>query len=147
MQSSAWRGLIDDVQDDQPPFRRAALYAREAPGRHGPARLERRVARLAGEAARSGAWHVATYADCSLARPWGRPGLCRLLAEAPWAFGLVVVESYAQLAADRSDLQALLGQLASAGVQTVVATPSPGRRAARLVGNLALSDLVAEAIR
>jgi hypothetical protein len=41
----------------------------------------------------------------------------------------------------------LLGQLASAGVQTVAAPPSPRRRAARLVGELVLADLVAEAVR
>lgn len=105
------------------------------------------MGRLAGEVARSGAWQLATYVDCSLARPWARPGLCRLLADAPWAFDLVVVDGYPQLAAGRSDLATLLGQLASVGVQTVVAAPSPGRRAARLVGNLALSDLVAGAIR
>lgn len=105
------------------------------------------MGRLAGEVARPGARQVATYVDCSLARPWARPGLCRLLADAPWAFDLVVVDGYPQLASDRSDLQTLLGQLASAGVRTVVVPPSPGRRAARLVGNLVLADLVAGAVR
>lgn len=135
------------MPDHPLPARRTAIYAREAPGRLGQRRLERRLARLASEVGRLGAWQVATYADCSLARPWARPGLCRLLADAPWAFDLVVVDSYPQLAAGRSDLQALLGQLASASVQTVVAPPSPGRRAARLVGNLVLADLVAGAVR
>lgn len=102
--------------------------------------------RLAGEVARLDACQVATYAECSLARPWARPGLCQLLADGPWAFDLVVVDSYAQLAADRSDLRALLGQLAASGVQVIVARPSAGR-VARLVGNLALADLVAEALR
>ncbi len=105
------------------------------------------MVRLAGEATRLGAAHVATYAECSLARPWARPGLCRLLAEASWTFDLVVVDGYAQLAAARDDLRALLGQLASMGVQVAVAQPSAGRRAARLVGNLVLADLVGEALR
>lgn len=135
------------MHDPQPILCRAVLYAREAPGRRSRARLERRLARLAAEVGRLVAWQVAAYVDCSLARPWARPGLCALLADAPWAFDLVVVDGYPQLAAGRSDLATLLGQLASAGVQTVVAAPSPGRRAARLVGNLALSDLVAGAIR
>jgi hypothetical protein len=140
-------GLIHDMHDHHLPSRRAAIYAREAPGRRGRLRLEQRVGRLAGEATRMGACHVATYAECSLTRPWVRPGLCRLLADAPWAFDLVVVDSYAQLAADRAELRALLGQLASAGVQAAAAQPSAGRRAARLVGNLVLADLVGEALR
>jgi hypothetical protein len=135
------------MNDHQLPARRAAIYAREAPGRRGRLRLEQRVGRLAGYVARLGARHVATYAECSLTRPWARPGLCRLLAEAPWAFDLVVVDSYAQLATDHADLRALLGQLAGVGVQVGVAQPSARRRAARLVGNLVLADLVGEALR
>jgi hypothetical protein len=134
------------MHDHHLPSRRAAIYAREAPGRRSRVRLEQRVVRLSGALSRLGACHVATYAECSLARPWARPGLCWLVAEAPWAFDLVVVDSYAQLAADRADLRALLGQLAQVGVQ-VAARPSAGRRAARLVGNLVLADLVGEALR
>jgi hypothetical protein len=140
-------GLIHDMHDHHLPSRRAAIYAREAPGRRSRVRLEQRVARLAGGLARLGAYHVATYAECSLARPWARPGLSRLLAEASWAFDLVVVDDYAQLAADRADLRALLGQLAQVGVQVTAVQPSVGRRAARLVGNLGLADLVGEALR
>lgn len=103
------------------------------------------MGRLAGEVARLGAAHVATYAECSLARPWARPGLCRLLAEAPWAFNLVLVDSYAQLAADRADLRALLGQLGTAGVQ-VLARPSGWQGTARLAGNVLLADLVGQAL-
>jgi hypothetical protein len=147
LRSAPGGGLIHDMHDQQLRSRRAAIYAREAPGRRDRLRLEQRVARLAGEATRLGACQVATYAECSLARPWARPGLCRLLTEAPWAFDLVVVDSYAQLAADRADLRALLGQLAGVGVQVVVAQPSAARRAARLVGNLVLADLVGEALR
>ena len=135
------------MDDHRIPPRRAAVYAWEAPGGRAQIRLEQRVGCLAGAVCRLGAHHVATYAECSLARPWARPGLCRLLAEAPWAFDLVVVDGYAQLAADRADLRALLGQLARMGVQVAVARPSAGRRAARLVGNLVLADLVGEALR
>ena len=134
------------MNDHQLPPRRAGIYAREAPGRRSRLPLEQRVGRLAGELSRLGACHVATYAECSLARPWARPGLCRLLAEALWAFDLVVVDDYAQLAADRADLRMLLCQLARVGVQVAVARPSAGRRAARLVGNLVLADLVGEAL-
>ena len=135
------------MNDHQLPPRRAAIYAREAPGRRSRLPLEQRVGRLAGELSRLGACHVATYAECSLARPWARPGLCRLLAEAPWAFDLVVVDSDAQLAADRADLRMLLDQLAQVDVQVAVGRPSAGLRAARLVGNLVLADLVGEALR
>jgi hypothetical protein len=135
------------MNDHRLPHLRAAIYAREAPGRRAQIRLDQRVGRLAGALSRLGAHHVATYAECSLARPWARPGLCRLLAEASWAFDLVVVDSYAQLAADRADLRVLLGQLAQGGVQVAVVPPSAGRRAARLVGNLVLADLVGEALR
>ena len=135
------------MDDRQRLPRRAAVYAREAPGRRAQIRLDQRVGRLAGALSRLGAHHVATYAECSLSRPWARPGLCRLVAEAPWAFDLVVVDSYAQLTADRGDLRALLGQLARVGVQVAVVEPSAGRRAARLVGNLVLADLVGEALR
>lgn len=145
--SAPRRGLIHYVRDHPLPARRAAIYAREAPGRLGQRRLERRVERLARQVACSGAWPVAIYADCSLGRPWARLGLCRLLAEAPWAFDLLVVDGYAQLAADGADVRALLGQLASVGVQVAVAQSSAGRRAARLVGNLVLADLVGEALR
>ena len=96
---------------------------------------------------RLGAWHVATYAECSLARPWARPGLCRLIAEAAWAFDLVLVDGYAQPAAGRADLRALVAQLAGMGVQVGVAQPSAGRRAVRLAGNLVLADLVGAALR
>lgn len=83
------RGLIASVHDPQPIRCRAALYAREAPGQRSRARLERRVGCLAGAVRRLDAWQVAAYLDCSLARPWARPGLRTLLGDAPWAFDLI----------------------------------------------------------
>lgn len=135
------------MDDRQRLPRRAAVYARETPGRRAQIRLDQRVGRLAGALSRLDACHVATYAECSLGRPWARPGLCRLVAEATWAFDLVVVDDYAQLTADRGDLRMLLGQLARVGVQVAVVEPAAGRRAARLVANLILADLVGEALR
>lgn len=130
-----------------PAPQRVALYAREAPGRRGRGRLDRRIATLAASVATRPGWrHVATYADQSLARLWERPGLCRLLADAPWAFDAVVIDSYGQLATDRSDLSWVLGQLAATRT-AVVAVSGPSHRFLKLVGNLALADLVAEAAR
>ena len=126
---------------------RIAVYVRVAPDRRGRGGLDRRTAALATTAARTPGWrHVANYADCSLARPWERPGLCRLLADAPWAFDVVVVDGYGQLATDRSDLSWVLGQLAATGT-AVVAVSRPSRRFLKVVGNLALADLVAETAR
>ncbi|MGH8996045.1 MAG: recombinase family protein [Acidimicrobiales bacterium] len=127
---------------------RVALYARQGPARQGRHILERQVTRLAAHVARQPGWrHVATYADQSVARPWRRPGMCRLLADAPWSFDVVVVESYGQLSPNRRDLDCVLGQLAAVGVHTVVLPPRAGRRLATLVANLALADLVGDAVR
>lgn len=141
------RGLITNMYPCRSFGVRAALYVREGPGRRAAEHLERHAQWVVSGLARLDAQHVATYADCSLARPWQRPGLRRLLADAPWAFDLVVVDGYAQLAARRTDLRALSSQLADMGVGVVVVETSPGRRAARFAGNFALADLVASALR
>ena len=125
---------------------RVAIYARELQGRAGRARLDRQVAGLAAQIGRQSGWcHVATYADQDVGA--GRPGLTRLLAEAPGRIDLVAVDSYGRLSANRQELAALLAQLGGAGVRVVVLRPSAARRVARLVANLALADLVGEAAR
>ena len=125
---------------------RVAIYAREAPGRAGRARLDRQVAGLAAQVTRQPGWHhVATYADHGVGAD--RPGLCRLLADAARHLDVVLVDGYGRLSPDRRELQALLAQLGGAGVRVVVLRPTAGRRFARLVANLALADLVGEATR
>jgi hypothetical protein len=125
---------------------RIAIYAREASGQGGRARLNQQVERLAAQVRRQSHWlHVATYADQSPSH--GRPGLARLLVEAPGHIDLVVIDGYGRLSANRLELGALLAQLGALGVQTVVLRPSAGRRLARLVANLALADLVGTAAR
>lgn len=119
---------------------RVAIYAREAPGRAGQARLDRQVASLAAQVARQQGWcHVVTYADQGAGAV--RPGLSRLLADAPSYFDLVVADGYGRLSANHRELQALLAQLGGARVQVVVLRPAAGRRFGRLVANLALADL------
>lgn len=125
---------------------RVAIYGREAPGRAGRARLDRQVGSLAAQVARQPDWwHVATYGDQDLRA--GRPGLSRLLAEAPGRIDLVAVDGYGRLSPNRRELEAVLAQLGGAGVRVVVMRPSTGRRFARLVANLALADLIGEAAR
>jgi len=125
---------------------RVAIYGREAPGRGGRARLDRQVGRLVAQVARQPDWrHVATYADQG-GGP-ARPGLTRLLVDAPGRIDLVVVDGYGRLSADRRELQPLFALLGGAGVRVVVLRPTAGRRFARLVANLALADLVGEAAR
>jgi DNA invertase Pin-like site-specific DNA recombinase len=125
---------------------RVAIYAREAPGRAGRARLDRQVAKLVAQVTRQSDWrHVATYADHDLGA--GRPGLSRLLAEASGRMDLVVIDGYGRLSPNRRELDALLAQLGGAGVRVVVLRPSSGRRFARLVANLALADVIGEAAR
>jgi DNA invertase Pin-like site-specific DNA recombinase len=125
---------------------RVAIYGREAPGRAGQRRLERQVAGLAAQVARQPGWvHVATYADQSLG-PY-RPGLGRMLAEAPSRFEVVAVDGYGRLTPDRRHLDALLAQLRATGVGVVVLRPRALRRLAKVAANLALADLVVEAAR
>ena len=76
-----------------------------------------------------------------------RPGLSRLLADAPGQIDLVAVDGYGRLSASRQELAALLAQLGGAGVRVIVLQPSRGRRLARMVANLALADLIGEAVR
>ena len=125
---------------------RLAIYAGEASGRAGRARLDRQVAGLAAQVARQpGCQHVATYIDQDSGL--GRPGLTRLLVEAPGHLDMVVVDGYGQLSPDRRERQALLAQLGGAGVRVVVVRPAGARRLARLVANLALADVIGEIAR
>jgi len=130
---------------------RVSVYAREAPGRAGRCRLDRQVGQLAAQLARQRDWqHVATYAD-----QWAgvqgvrddRPGLARLLADAPTCFDVVVVDGYGRISPNRHELGAILDHLNSACVTTVVLRPSAGRCFAKMVANLALADLIGEAVR
>ena len=124
---------------------RVAIYAREAPGRAGRARLERQVASLAAQVARQPGWcHVATYADQGAGAV--RPGLSRMLADAPSYFDLVVADGYGRLSPAHRELQALLAHLGGAGVRVVVLRPAAARRLARMLANLTLADLVGEAV-
>lgn len=124
---------------------KVAIYAHDTPGRQARARLDRQVAALAAQVARQHAWqHVATYADQGAEGL--RPGLARLLADAPGHLDLVAVEGYGRLAPDRHTLDAILAQLGGAGVSVVVLRPATGRRLAQLVANLALCDLVSEGL-
>ena len=128
---------------------RVAIYAREPSGHAGRRRLDRQVARLAARVARQPGWrHVATYADhMASGSPWERPGLARLLAEAPGRVDLVVVDSYCRLSANRYELAGILEQLRRAGVAVLVLRPSRARRLAKLVANLALADLIGDVAR
>ena len=127
---------------------RVAIYAREAPGRASRGRLDRQVGQLAAQLARQRGWqHVATYADQWAGVPGDRPGLSRLLADAPSYFDMVVVDDYGRISPNRHELGAILGHLSSAGVTTVVLRPSAGRRFAKMVANLALAGLIGEAVR
>ena len=113
--------------------------------RAGQARLDRQVASLAAQVARQPGWcHVATYADQGAGAV--RPGLSRMLADAPSYFDLVVADSYGRLATNRRELQALLAHLGGAGVRVVVLRPAAARRLARMLANLTLADLVGEAV-
>jgi hypothetical protein len=112
--SGAGGGLIDDTPtDEEAPVWRDAIYAREGPGRAGRNRLNRQVAGLATQVARQRGWqHVATYGD--QAPGPGRPGLSRLLAEAPGRIDLVAVDGYGRVSSNRHELNALLAQLGGA---------------------------------
>jgi hypothetical protein len=126
---------------------RVAIYAREAPGRGGRVQLDRRISRLAVEVARRPGWrHVATYADLSLGRCQTRPGLCRLLVEATTWIDVVVVDGPAQISAARRERAGILDQLAASGATIVVVPSSTGRRLAKLVANVALADMIGEAM-
>jgi DNA invertase Pin-like site-specific DNA recombinase len=127
---------------------RVAIYGREAPGRGGRARLDRQVADLAAQVGRHPSWHhLATYGDLDLGPASGRPGLGRLLAEAPGRIDVVVIDGYGRFSSNRRELGGLLALLQAVGVQVVVLRPSGGRRLARLVANLALADAVGTAAR
>jgi DNA invertase Pin-like site-specific DNA recombinase len=95
---------------------RVAIYVREAPGRAGRGRLDRPVDQLAAQLARQRDWqHVATYADQWAGVPGDRPGLSRLLADAPSYLDMVVVDGYGRISPNRHELGAILGHLSSAG--------------------------------
>lgn len=126
---------------------RVAIYARETPGRSGRARLDRQVGRLVAQVARQPGWrHVATYADQSSGGWWVRPGLSRLLADAPVYVDVVVVDGYGRLSPNRSELNVILDHLRAAGVTAIVVRPTAGRRFAKAVANLALADVLGEAL-
>jgi len=127
---------------------RVAIYAREAPGRSGRARLDRQASRLVAQAARQPGWHHvdATYADQSSGSWCVRPGLSRLLADAPVYFDMVVVDGYARLSPNRRELSVILDHLTAAGVTTIVLRPSARRRLVKHVANVALADLIGEAL-
>ena len=126
---------------------RVAIYARGAPGRFGRARLERQVGRLVAQAARQPGWyHVATYADQSSGDWRVRPGLSRLLTDAPVYFDVVVVDGHGRLSPNRRELRGILDHLGAAGVTTIVLRPTAGRRFAKAVANFALADVLGEAL-
>ncbi len=126
---------------------RIAIYAREAPGRAGRSRLDRQVAGLAAQVAHQPGWcHVATYGDLDVGPAGARPGLSRLLADAPVYVDVVVVDGYGRLSPNRSELHVILDHLRAAGVTTIVLRPTAGRRFAKAVANFALADVVGEAL-
>ena len=93
---------------------RMAIYAREAPGHAGRARIDRQVARLTAQLAGQVDWrHIATYSDQDPGAD--RPGLSCLLAEAPGRIDLLVVDGYGRLSPNRQELNALLAHLGGAG--------------------------------
>jgi DNA invertase Pin-like site-specific DNA recombinase len=127
---------------------RVAIYAREAPSYSGRASLDHQVGQLATQVARQPGWqHVATYADQSAAGWWERPGLSRLVADAPAYFDMVVVDGYGRLSPNRRELATILGRLAAAGVATVVLRPPAGRRFAKTAADFVLADLIGEVLR
>ena len=126
---------------------RVAIYARQVPGRAGRGALDQQTRQLAVQVGQRPEWrYVAIYADqCPVGRV-PRPGLSRLLVEAPAYFDVLVVDGYGQLSPNRRELSVILRQLAAAGVTTVVLPPSAGRRLARAVANFALADTIGEAL-
>lgn len=127
---------------------RIVIYGREVPGRAGRTRLDRQVGQLTANVARQPNWqHVATYADQWAGARGERPGLGRLLADAPACFDVVVVDGYGRLSINRRQLATILGRLAVAGVTTIVLRPSTGHRVAKAAANFALADLIGAALR
>lgn len=127
---------------------RVAIYAREAPGRAGRAGLDRQVGHLATQIARQPGWrHVATYVDQLAGARGDRPGLSRMLGDAPTFFDMVVLDGYGRLSPSRRELARILRHLAAAGVTTMVLRPPAGRRFAKVAANFALADLIGEALR
>ena len=127
---------------------RVAIYAREAPGRAVRARLDRQVGHLAARIARQPSWRlVATYVDQLAGARGDRPGLSRMLRDAPAYFDVVVLDSYEQLSPNRRELAMILDHLTAAGVTTVVLRPPAGRRFAKEAANFALADLIGETLR
>ena len=127
---------------------RDTIYAREAPGHAGRAGLDRQVGHLATQIARQPGWrHVATYVDQLAGVRGDRPGLSRMLGDAPAYFDVVVLDSYERLSPNRRELATILGHLTAAGVTTLVLRPRAGRRFAKAAANFALADLIGEALR
>ena len=127
---------------------RVVIYARETPGSACAARMDRQVGRLAAQVARQPDWqHIATYADQWTGVPGDRPGLSRLLADAPASFDVVVVDGYGRLSPNRHELATILGHLTAVGVKTIVLRSTAGRRFAKALANFALADLIGESLR
>jgi DNA invertase Pin-like site-specific DNA recombinase len=144
------RGLVVSIVSSrkEAAMWRVAIYAREAPGRAGRPRLDRQVTSLAAQIARQPTWrHVATYGDLDVGPPGARPGLSRLIADAPGRFDLVALDGFGRLSANRQELRGLLAYLEALGVRVVVMRSSSARRVARPVANVALADLIGEAAR
>jgi DNA invertase Pin-like site-specific DNA recombinase len=131
------------------PPARVAIYAFEPAGRGDLRRLDAQVRRLADRvAARPGWWTVATYADRGGTELFVRPGLSRLLFDAAYrTFDLVVIDSPVRLGWDARARRELAGRLAASGVQVEVLGGSQLARAAGVVADLVLADLIGEAVR
>lgn len=128
---------------------RVALYVYEPAGRGDARRLDGQVRRLAeGVCARTGRWSVATYADRGASNLYARPGLARLVYDASYRlFDVVVVDSPDRLGRHVRDRQALLARLADCGVRVEVMGPSPLAKAAAVLANVVLADMIGEAAR
>ena len=125
----------------QPAVRVAAYTRVVVLNRRRPSNLERRQARLTAFIAAQPGWHVVVgYGDVGSGRP-DRPGLARLLADAPagW-FGLLVVDDLERLSRDPRQLAWIGRQLSTAGVRVLPLAASPRRRCAAALTSLVISD-------
>lgn len=112
-------------------------------------RLDGQVRRLAERvAARPGLWAVATYADRGGTELFARPAIARLLCEATYRrFDVVVIDALHRLAWDARAHQELVARLAASGVRVEVVGRSRLGRAAAVVADLVLADLIGAAAR
>lgn len=128
---------------------RVALYAYEPAGRGHARRLDGQVRRLAGRVcARTGRWPVATYTDRGGSNLYTRPGLARMVYDTSHhGFDVVAVDSPDRLGRHARDRQALLARLADYGVLVEVIGPSRLARAASVLADVVLADMIGEAAR